>query len=132
MRLVNVLSDSEFRNLRAALEKEARTKRWVLRTVTCLVMALAIGGAAAGYVAHQNGRGVFGPEMTGLILTKGGYRSWSVSWCDGKLFDGKKWRPVSFIGPERAFTGMRIGYRWPRYRHFDIRPLVESGVIGHE
>jgi len=95
-----------------------------MKRLKLLLAGAILLGSMAVHVWIQDGRIVFGSEMTGLILTKGGYRCWSVSWSDGKVFDGKKWRPVSFIGPERAPIDFRIGYRWPRYRHADYRGLT--------
>ncbi len=76
-----------------------------------------VAGTVA-YVLTQRPKVWCNRQWAGIALTKGGYRSWHVSFCDGEMLIGDKFHPVVLEGDGR------IGYyRWPRFGHIDVRKL---------
>src|SRR6266852_1481332 len=55
-----------------------------LAILAALVLPLLILGT---YISTQEPKLSVSPEFTAIILLKGGYRSWSVSICDGYVWD---------------------------------------------
>jgi hypothetical protein len=88
------------------------------------LVALSSAVVVAGYLAYaaihisrQYPKFYHDSEHFGLIMVKGGYRSWFLSWSDGKMV-GRDGRMHSVINDGR----LRFGYRvWPRYEHVDLR-----------
>lgn len=86
-------------------------------TVTICGMGLFLW---VSYLCSQAPKWSWHLEQFGLVLTKGGYRSWTLSWCDCEVYDGH-WRAV-VVNKDR--TGYRFGYRvWPKFVHCDVRNL---------
>lgn len=58
-------------------------------------------------------------QWAGVALLKGGYRSWTISFCDGFL-GGIETQPVVVTA-----TGYRKGYyHWPKFDHVDVREFI--------
>jgi hypothetical protein len=91
-------------------------KKTILKTVGTLAVA-CIG--LLGYVATQQPKIWCDHQWAGVCLLKGGYRSWTMRFCDGDASIAGKMQPV-VITP----TGYRKGYfRWPQFNHVDVRKL---------
>lgn len=83
------------------------------------------------YIASQKPKLSLDPQQFGLMLLKGRYRSWLLSFSDGKMFDAnsKKWVSVVIRYNSRVgivYTNdtpeVRNGYRIiPRFSHVDMR-----------
>jgi len=100
-------------------------RKWIALVLSAAWLLIA---AAAGYVATQQPQFPFTAEHVGVLLFKGGYRGWWISFCDGwQRVDGR-WRPVT-IDVERQ--SIRYGYHWPHFHHSDIRPYLRAqGLLG--
>lgn len=92
-----------------------------MRALVMVTAVLVVG--MMSYVGTQKPRLSWNSEQFGLILLKGGYRSWFLRFSDGHTVDGR-----SVVIDERKGT-MRYGYRWwPTYSHVDIRKLKLEGM----
>jgi len=83
--------------------------------VTSVVFALI---ASVVYFINQQGQVKLGRGDVGIIMVRGGYRSWIWSFNDGYCFasDGK-WRSFYFNESDTNAV-MHFGYRLiPKYRH---------------
>lgn len=92
-----------------------------MRALVIVTAVLVVG--LMSYVGTQKPRLSLNSEQFGLMLLRGGYRSWFLRFSDGTTPDGK-----SVVIDEKAGT-MRFGYRWwPTYSHVDIRKLKIDGM----
>jgi hypothetical protein len=99
-------------------EKGNMKTKMVKITLVGLVTIMVIGWL--GYLASQQPKIWCNRQGAGIILLKGGYRSWTMRFCDGEAFIDGKMQPV-VITP----TGCRKGYFWrPQFGHLDVRGLV--------
>lgn len=92
--------------------------RLVARTVALLVVCGLCAWSA--YIASQEPKLSLNAQQFGLVLLKGRYRSWFLSFSDGQSLDR---RSVVFtkVDPEGRALAWRYGYRiWPRYSHLDM------------
>lgn len=72
-----------------------------------------------GYVESQDVQVWCNEEWAGIALRKGGYRSWTMRFCDGHAPINGKWQPVVV-----TTNGLRRGYfYWPQFGHCDVRKL---------
>lgn len=84
----------------------------------------------SAYIVSQQPHFSCNPEQFGLILLKGGYRSWFLSFSDGKVYRDGKW--VSVVLDEQRGT-MRQGYRlWPKFTHCDVPAFLKAHPEIHE
>lgn len=86
-----------------------------------LSAALLVAGYlayAAVHISRQYPGFRCNSEHFGFFLVKGGYRSWFLSWSDGKTQDSQgRWHSVVIDGDR-----LRFGYRVvPRFEHTDLR-----------
>ena len=79
-------------------------KKYLLSALIGFILAFVL------YFFWQEGKVRVHPEFTGIMLLKGGYRSYGVSVSDGVLMCEP---------PKRIWT-------WPRFHHCDVRPLLKS------
>lgn len=99
--------------------------------ITLVVGAI---GAWFGYLGSQQPKVWFDRQWAGMALYKGGYRSWTLSFCDGfTVAPGTYTNGIVKMVPVTIDTKsgkMRYGYHWPTYAHTDIRRLItEQGEI---
>ncbi len=92
-----------------------------------LVVNVLVAGV---YISTQQPKVWFDRQWAGLALCKGGYRSWTLTFCDGfTIAPGSYTNGIAKMVPvtidERKGT-MRYGYHWPRYNHSDIRNFLEG------
>lgn len=74
------------------------------------------------YILTQQPRLSLNAEQFGLMLCKGRYRSWYLSFCDGKMIQNGKMVPVIMELQPDGSTTARPGYRIiPKFRHLDMR-----------
>lgn len=93
--------------------KRAMLKKLLL-TIAALV-GLVIG--ATIYASTQRPKVWCDRQWAGIALYNGGYRSWTLSFCDGFAHLDGKWQPVVV-----ETNGYRKGYfHWPKYGHVDVR-----------
>lgn len=101
--------------------------------------------AFVGYISTQQPKVWFDRQWCGLALCRGGYRSWTLSFCDGfTLAPLKKeittqdlshppietrFKMVPVTIDEKKGT-MRYGYHWPTYSHSDLRPFLKRNNLG--
>lgn len=72
-----------------------------------------------GYVLSQRPGIGFTREWAQIYLLKGGYRSWTMRFCDGQALIDGKFQPVVI-----TTNGYRAGYySWPKFQHLDTRKL---------
>jgi hypothetical protein len=72
-----------------------------------------------GYVASQKPKVWCNRQWAGIALLNGGYRSWTMRFCDGEAFLDGKMQPVVI-----TTNGYRKGYfSWPQFSHVDVRKL---------
>lgn len=85
-------------------------------------IGIAVVGLVFGaYVAWQQPKVWCNKQWAGVALLRGGYRSWTVSFCDGQtwLDNTGKLYPVVV-----TTNGYRKGfYRFPKFNHVDVRKL---------
>lgn len=98
------------------LSLEAR--RWILMWTSLFLLLWP-----TVYVGMQQPRLSLNSERFGLILMRGGYRSWFLRFSDGHTFDqAGKWRSV-VIGEDH----WRYGYRIiPQFSHCDLRAFMRT------
>lgn len=97
------------------------------RAMIISALLVLILSAPLVYILSQQPKLSLNSQQFGLMLLKGRYRSWFLSWSDGFYFDDKGRRQSVVIGPDGAF---RDGYRIvPRLSHMDMRD-VELQSIG--
>lgn len=71
------------------------------------------------YIASQKPKLSLNSQQFGLILLRGGYRSWFLSFSDGQDIHG---RSVVIADDQKS---LRTGYRLiPKYNHFDMRSFL--------
>ena len=93
------------------------------------ILFFLILAGAGGYIATQEPRIWCDAQSAGLAMCKGGYRAWTVSFCDGKAFLRGQWRPCIYTAVEGGrvvldTNGVREGfYTVPRFRHCDLKCL---------
>lgn len=88
-----------------------------------LFCSLGMAGGFMGYLLTQQPKVFCNRESAGLVLLKGHYRSWSMTYSDGlTLIDGK-FQPASFTMSNGIPVGMRKGYRWPKLHHVDMENM---------
>lgn len=85
----------------------SRGRAWVA------VLGLAGGCLLPAYLASQQARFHLGPDRTGLSLHRGGYRSWALSWSDGRVWVDGQWQHMHEV-EGRMVLGLRVV---PRFRH---------------
>lgn len=91
-------------------------KNKLIKTVGLLVFGFV---CLFGYVASQKPKVWCNHQWAGIALLKGGYRSWTMSFCDGQAFLDGKVQPVVI-----TTNGYRKGYfSWPQFSHVDTRNL---------
>lgn len=88
---------------------------------------IVVAAAGIGYLCSQQPKVWFDRQWAGLALYKGGYRSWTLSFCDGfTIAPGTYTNAIAKMVPvtidEKTGT-LRYGYHWPKYHHVDIRSL---------
>lgn len=101
-----------------------------LISVLCLVF---IAFASGLYIHSQAGRFSTDASGFGVMLTKGGYRYWLLSFCDGYEYGqktaGGKWvfrKPLCF---DLHNGTIRYGYRTiPRFTHLDTRNFTWTNM----
>lgn len=72
-----------------------------------------------GYLASQKPKISVNRQHAKLMLLKGGYRAWTLTFCDGETIIDGRWQSVVI-----TTNGVRAGYyRWPRYSHVDVRKM---------
>jgi len=85
-----------------------------------LLFAFASVILAGTYIWSQQPKIWWNRQHAGFALFRGGYRSWVIQFCDGETFINGKFQPVVVD----ELKGVRPGYyRWPRFRHSDLREL---------
>ena len=90
-----------------------------MKRKTLLVLCGAAVAAWLGYVASQKPKIWCDRQWAGIALLKGGYRSWTMRFCDGEAFLDGKMQPVVV-----TTNGYRKGYfAWPQFSHVDVRKL---------
>jgi len=63
-------------------------------------------------------------QWAGVALYHGGYRSWSLTFCDGFVVDDAgKYHPITIHKKDGKGT-LRRGYHWPQFTHRDFRGLL--------
>jgi len=96
-------------------------KHKLLKSLLCLFLCWS---AVIAYIGTQDPKFWWNDEWAGMMLRKGGYRSWSMRFCDGRTLgsDGK-WKCVIIQGQ----TNMMVGrYWWPRFSHVDMRGYITN------
>jgi len=83
------------------------------------LLGVVVGlGVIVGYMLSQQPKIWCDRQWAGIALYKGGYRSWTLTFCDGfQRIDGK-WQRVTI-----TTNSIRKGYHWPTYRHADLKRL---------
>lgn len=75
------------------------------------------------YITSQKPRAWCSRQWAGIALLKGGYRSWTVRFCDGEAYIGGKRQPVVV-----TTNGFHKGYySWPMFSHIDTRKIKITG-----
>lgn len=104
---------------------------WLGALLVCLVGGVAgFAMALSIYISTQQPKLWLDRQWAGLALYKGGYRSWSLSFCDGftiapGTYTNALARMVPVTIDEKQGT-TRYGYHWPKYAHNDIRLLLKK------
>jgi hypothetical protein len=87
-----------------------------------ILIGAGLAAGFLGYIASRQPRVWCNRESAGLMLLRGGYRSWSVWFCDGFTEIDGRFQPVVIENGR-----VRLGYyRWPRFRHCDVRSLPKA------
>jgi len=106
----------------------------------CWCLAWALFGAGTGcltlYCREQRLGWILNHQQFGFYMLKGGYRSYTLSWCEGDSWVEEVWERHD--GTNRV-TFRQVHYwdnalhrRWrfiPRYSHSDVRPLIQAGLL---
>jgi hypothetical protein len=89
----------------------------------CVLLLFACLVAVWFYASSQRPKVWWNDHTAGVALLKGGYRSWTLQFCDGyTLIDGKM-QPVVVDD----LKGVRPGhYRWPKFRYCDLRSVTRT------
>lgn len=92
-----------------------------------LMLVLALAGGAV-YVGSQQPHFWCNSEWAGISLVRGGYRSWTMRFCDGYTLHDGKWSPVTLkiisTNPPQTEILYRH-YRFPAFAHTDARALAQ-------
>lgn len=92
------------------------------KTILILRVFAAVLLFISAYILTQRPKVWCDQEWAGIALTRGGYRSWTMRFCDGRTwFDGKL-KPVVI-----TTNGYREGYFWfPQFNHVDVRKIISD------
>jgi hypothetical protein len=100
------------------------------------LLGLMIGAvlASLAYISTQQPKVWFDRQWAGLALYRGGYRSWTLSFCDGfTIAPGTYTNGLAKMVPvtlDLKTMKMRYGYHWPTFSHSDLRPFLKANNLG--
>lgn len=104
---------------------QGRLQRSVKARIIIATVAVAASLLWCGYIGSQQPHCWCNREWAGISLSKGGYRSWSMRFCDGmQSLPSGKMQPVVILPGGRIRNGY---YRWPRFHHADVRKMIFWG-----
>lgn len=92
--------------------------------IVCFLIALAQSQGPVFFHEHA--------DRIGVAFTKGGYRSFWISFCDGYAFLDGEIKPVVLKKSADGVTYEHyFGHRIiPRFHHIDARPFTENQIDG--